>query len=340
MAFPVKHHSILTTVFPRLPFARRSISQILECLKNGFGSIPVGAYSLKPCVGSLILEEDGQSYVFVKDILPEVQVLKKRVRCHLSYEEVPVSAKVLLEANNPAIVQITLNLRHQDGSVTEFNGSDLSLPTGSKLDEVNQRGLLFKRFWDILLLSQVTSIDFQIMLVVATGESESADSAAERRERVAREFTTGYRRFVSLLIQLISCAAYDSTYKAGRALPMALRDVSTSCHVVQSAATSVFSELHSTKEDAWRLLCTFHSVEVTAKQVNKAVFLHGETTYVLGFQDFVASLCVDGNSTSDEDFTAVRMINSLFTEKGIKREIALRKILEYYIYEALPNLPY
>ncbi|HBJ83455.1 MAG TPA: hypothetical protein DDZ88_06185 [Verrucomicrobiales bacterium] len=339
MALPVKHHSILTTVFPRLPFARRSISQILECLKVGLGSIPAGAHLLKPCIGTLIKEADDQSYVFVKDILPEVQVLGKRVRCHLSYEEVPVLAEVLVEAENPAIVQITLNLRHLDGGVTEFEGSDLSLPTGSKLDEVNQRGLLFKRLWDILLLPKVTSIDFQIMLVVAAGESENADIAAERRERVAREFTTGYRRFVSLLIQLISCAAYDSQFKVGRALPMALRDVSISCHVVQSGLTSQLSELHSTKEDAWRLLCTFHSVEVTAKKINKAVFSSGEITYVLGLQDFVASLCVHGDSASDDDFTAVRMINYLFNEKGIKREIALRKILEYYIYEALPNLP-
>jgi hypothetical protein len=37
--------------------------------------------------------------------------------------------------------------------------------------------------------------------------------------------------------------------------------------------------------------------------------------------------------------TSVAIIEFLYREKQIKREIALRKVFEYYVFEAIPNTP-
>jgi hypothetical protein len=269
------------------------------------------------------------------------------VDCLLSYEELASDNAIWKEhgEENRALVLTKLRLLDADGKLLSQVAVENKAPkTGAEQHE--QLGTLLVKYAGILDNEQVSIIEFQITIFVSQddcpGYTHNPDSregrelAALRSEHVAYELTTGYRRYISHLLLLINCAARISQWKDGRRLPLPLMKVTAGRVVSTGSPASQLGELHATTEDAWRLLCTFHSVEIAAKRVNR--YITSQEAFVLGLQDFVHSL-TEASSRGEEPGTAELILRHLYEEKGIKWEIGLRKALEYYIYESLPCMP-
>lgn len=317
---------------------------------------PAAPSAFQPCIGSVKRQSNGSScFVEVFDLLPPLSLLGKGVHCHLSYEELPADHPIWEEGidGSGPLVFMRLNLLGEKRELlrTKFDNIRQS-SRHDPADAHHELGITYMEYRSILEDAAVQIIEFHITIFISQGDCpgyaaipqldeqkerfdlREKDLAAIRREHAAFEITTGYRHYISHLLLLIHCAAAHSKYHNGRPLPLPLMDVPP-LRVVSK--TSKKGDLHATTEDAWRLLCTFHSVEVAAKRVNREIKQGGY--FVLSLQDFVFSL-TESPIEGETETTAAMILSHLYHEKSIKRNIGLRKALEYYIYEALPNLPH
>jgi hypothetical protein len=336
----VKRHSILTTLFPRLPFARKSLKDLVH--EFGEAVQQTSHHPLKPGIGEL--KRQGDIYdVFIPRFLPSLEVCGKKVQCNLCYREVGSDHELVEASGNMAVVLTHLEVLDVNGEDIDSyvgRGADVYYPLENDVEGSDKRSLVFQALAGLLSNKQVAQLHFTITIFVVhddvTTESKSLQNA-ERRERLARELTTGYRRFVSLLLVTLSAAAHIKRGLEGRDLPVVLNQIDGANQVQTMKTVGQETDLHSTREDAWRLLCTFHTIEVAAKEANKTG-AEPPSDFVLGLQDFVSSLTELPNKES-QPATSVKIIERLYQSKGILRPIALRKTLEYYIFEALPCMP-
>jgi hypothetical protein len=290
--------------------------------------------------------------VFVADVLPPFSLSQpthnfpfpdpKKVRCHLVYKEESTCdglahAVSTDGAHNHAVVQISLFIKDASGATVDLL---LAIPGADDAEGAAGRGLMYGKLWSYLIDPRKLTFHFQITIFVST---EHASSPDVRREHVARELTTGYRNYVSILLLMLSCNAAASQWNIGRSLPAFLRadEVLLAAHAIDPlprARAMPNTNLHSNREDAWRLICPLSSVEKIAKIVNGSMFGRQDQAFVLGLQNFVDGLTVvqlaDGSSHG-----ALRIIEKLHAERKVMPQIALRKSLEYYIYEAMNNIP-
>ncbi len=336
----MKRHSILTTLFPRLPFARKSLHDLID---EGGGVLEETGYrALKPGIG-VLKQKNGSFDVFVARFLPTLDVCGKKIKCNLSYREVGSDHPLVKASGNLAVVLTHLSVVGANGEdIDNYVGKDSDVRYWLKddIEGANNRTLVFQMLGSLLSNEHVADLHFTITIFVVhdeMGGDRKTSQNAERRERLARELTTGYRRFVSLLLVTLSAAAHLKSYLKGRDLPLVLSQIDGANHVETSKSVGEATDLHSTREDAWRLLCTFHTIEVAAKKANMLGGA-GSSDFVLGLQEFVSSLTELPN-TEGQPATAVEIIEELYNSKGILRTIALRKTLEYYIFEALPCMP-
>lgn len=369
----MKRHSILTTLFPRLPIARHSIPEILA--KHCIDDLPAKPFwDLLPYCGAIQQTDGGTPQVVIPNFLPCVSILDKLIKCNLFYEERDATDLCFQDSTwvehgmdvaenflaglppkkNQALVWTKIDVRSAKGdSLNQFE-----IPGVAVDDEAEER--LHKVYRHMVNLmddagigEEVAEIHFNITIAISQGSCPGYSGVAGlqpnnfrqkeealvgiRREYLARELTTGYRRYVSLLLVTAWAASTVAKRKTGREEPLVFARVGKACHIVDPGSAGPSSDLHSTTEDAWRLLCTFDNVEDASKTVNRGPN-HGGHDYVLCLDSFMDSLVGDSLRV-DEQSTAVEILNHLYLKKGIKMEIALRKTLEYYIYEGVPCMP-
>lgn len=342
----MKRHSILTTLFPRMAFSRRSIPEIQQ-VTEGLGwedsELPeLKLRRLRPWIGVLADHDDQPLEVVVKNWLPEFKVDAgsgpKKIQCHLIYREVGDSFESLRLTGNPAMAHIFLGARDAAGAVIEMrplenpeHGGRAGEPVPISDDEK------FRRIWNLLQDERVSTVDLVLRIDVLSAEAVKSSEpnisvhqfAARRKEWVASEFTTGYRRVICHILQCLGSTANQWHHLKGSFLPL---ELSSDLPPPSILNTNQSDGLHSTPEDAWRLLCSFHSVEICAKAVNK------QGHYVLGLQDFISGLTSEIGD-KDGSTPSLILLNALYEEKAIARRVGLRKVLEYFIYEELPSLP-
>ena len=383
----MKRHSILTTLFPRLPIARYSIPQLLD--KHSHVDFTAKSeWDLLPYVGKIRRTKHGLTRVVVPDFLPPVEILGKLLKCNLYYEERPAEqstgGKPLFkdeqwvdngrdvadnfldgypEKKNQAVVWTSVDVRSSKSKsfrhfkIEELTSGDTAEETLPKtaeerLHKVHQYMLDIFREADSG--KDIAEIHFNISILICQGSCPGYEEPDEetdkekyearlkalsgiRREYLARELTTGYRRYVSLLLVSAWAAASLTGEKKKEKEHEVFKKVGKSCHIVDTGSALPNSDLHSTTEDAWRLLCTFDNVEDASKTVNREG-KHQKHDYVLCLDSFMDSLVGD-RLPAGETSTAIAILDYLYLNRGIKREIALRKTLEYYIYEGVPCMP-
>ncbi len=215
----MKAHSILTTLFPRLGINRYCISDIYQIcnLPGGGSKSALAPYSCR------VHNTGNEKIVTIPSFLPSFVIganhekfTAKRVHCHLFYRELPEDSLILKETGNPAVAYVKLHTKGGSNNVYAFPGSSVEDP-----------GSGYRKLWEICSDPLVTELHFTIDVCISqkycesTQVEESSDDferlqnlAAKRRVLLAGELTTGYRRYISIILMLLKAFADASKHQS------------------------------------------------------------------------------------------------------------------------------
>ena len=364
----MKRHSILSTLFPRLPFSRCSLSELMaeyQIVSGQRQNIP-----LTPGLGSFIESGSGDKFIWVSNGLPSfdlkiassVATAKEvEVACHIAYQEPDKATLDLTRNKGVALIRFEAIKREENSlkHVVDFQPSEGIPAAGSHGDDsdVNIQLDLFRALVDpdvdlinIIIHIDVLSLDDLKASLVEKIERPTDEqlkvaykrARARRRQLVAAELTTGYRRYIGLCLYLIHLAS-NKNYHHGQTnrKPSYIMEQSEPQIVHPDSARAT---LHATPEDAGRLLCSFSSVEKASKRENRAA-IGTDRMNVLNVNSFIQQLILSlpahnpDPEGATEYTTAELIVNRLYNHKCVGLDIGFRKTFEYYLYEKMSCMP-
>lgn len=353
----MKRATILSSIFPRLGFHFYTRAELIQ-------SHP-GMANLLP-YGSRVRLGGGDKKVFFQSFVPTFSIGNLSIKTHLVYEEIPDDSPDLTKKVNPKPTHVTC--RHCSGTVNEIVcpacGNKTTLePIG---DEVRSQGscnitVLYKPANEANLKPFAAAEDedqlsvadyankminsgireFNFILTINLSESlcenfpgesptERQIRLARRQEIVALELITVYRHYIQKIQGLVATAAKvnKAVNPTGEIIFRYLRYIDSFNKVPGGKANDVYDTLHSTWEDLARLVCTFPTLEHGIAEFWKK---HPKST--------TQSLQLFLNSAVKGDPCPLHpLIEFLRGEYRMSDDIAFKKLLEYFMYEAIPCL--
>ena len=321
----MKKHSILSTIFPRLGFNNLTLSELLGKHKDPSGT-------LHPYITREITSASGKTGLLVTDLFEPIEVDDLRCRVHLQYTELspgePHYDVMSTGTSNSAKVFVVCRVSTAEGIIAK------------PLDGVTESDIHYF-FARLIERYPKVTIHFNILIVLAKNQilETSANERllnhhrAERKELVALELTTGYRRYINIFLKFLLALAHHRKHKNPNwsiGLSAGYLTVSDA-YVVDD---TVGGNFHASIEDSWRLVCLFSQVKDAARIINLD---ENECKIpVISLNHFVNSILSD-DSSGKKGGESIKIIKLLHKTEHVSLQIGLKKCLEYFIYEGIPS---
>jgi len=264
-----------------------------------------------------------------RNFLAPFDAFGKRISVHLKYVEVP-DCIALSKVKSPVIGASTIigyNLPDKVNTSHQFTGATKGTLSQAAVEAIT---------------SDKTNLD--LLLAVFLKEELNQDPC-KRKELLAREITTVYRRAVTILLNFCLGAAYGKKFEAGSQvaddIPIYEFQEELEGHTrvredFGSDAGSI-TTLHSTMEDSWRLVCGFHLLEQELDMFNHDLRKANRAKdTICSLSDFFDELTSHVHNRAIAPNPSRSFFELLENRRAVGRRIALRKTTEYFLYEDLP----
>jgi hypothetical protein len=341
----MKRKSILTTQFPRLGFHHYTINEIDGHFCDGINSGNDGEPPLhQGFIAPFICRRftDGTIVkLLVSRFLPTFSVEGKTFYTNLVYEEKDGDSTVfqtsIIESSDtsgPAGAE-----KRTQGACQIFLGFAPAGETKQRLFSVKNSDGTFKQILDQLFSSDATEITINLhvyvakQLTVSKAASESPRAfdkrMAERKYLIAKEIVTIYRHYVERVQGILAHRAEEDFQSAdGVFRRKVLLSEMNNLNRVAHGRPGPDHDLHSTNEDARRLICSFDTISDALRKVGieskGAIDIPTYGAFIRSFTSGARYLAAD------------KVLADLETTERIPVRVGFKKLLEYFIFEALP----
>lgn len=279
--------------------------------------------------------------LLVSRFLPTFSVDGKTFYTNLVYEEKDGDSTVFQTSVIKAKENdnLTPEANKTQGACQIFLGFAPAGEQRQQLFSVKESDGTFKQVLDQLFASTATEITINLHVYVSkqlsvpkvASESQRAFNKrmAERKYLIAKEIVTIYRHYVERVQGILAHRAEEDFQKAdGVNRRKELLSEMNNLDRVAHGRPGPDHDLHSTNEDARRLICSFDTISESLRKVGieskGATDLPTYGAFIRSFTSGARYLAAD------------KVLSDLESTERIPVRVGFKKLLEYFIFEALP----